>query len=113
MLALPSYCIASMDLCISLFFICSSALAFTFKKHGMGFVGCWSLLLLPLEGRLSREGAFNFKLREHYPHISYSPEMLAVVLTDVLCSPPDLTFFKLEGGAETLMHQSKAGRAPA
>lgn len=78
----------------------------------MGFVGCWSLLLLPLEGRLSWEGAFNFKLREHYPHISYSPEMPAVLLIDILFFPPDLTLFKLKGGAETLMHQSKAGRAP-
>lgn len=78
----------------------------------MGFVGCWSLLLLPLEGWLSREGAFNFKLREHYPHIPYSPEMPAALLADVLVFPPNLTLFKLKGGAETLVHQSKAGRAP-
>lgn len=75
-------------------------------------MGCWSLLLLPLEGRLSREGALYFKLREHYPLISYSPEMPAVLLAGVLFFPPDLTLFRLKGGAETLIHQSKAGRTP-
>lgn len=50
-------------------------------RHGF-CVGSWSPLLLPLEGRLSREGASLFKLREHYPRTSDSPEMAATLLAD-------------------------------
>lgn len=69
-------------------------------------------LLLPLEGELSREGAAQFKLREHYPHVSHSPETPAMLLAAIVfpLPTPVLTLFKLKGGTEPLMHHSEAGR---